>query len=316
MHEECCVASGIHRRRFLTQSLGQLAAVAALRASVASAQDAPTEPQPLLPTIDLGPHKVTRLVAGYNPIGGFSHTTLDMSIHMREFFTAERTAQFLLDCERAGINTWQYDRTDKTVEALRIARERGSGIQIICLHADRPDAPLSLVMEQDPIAIVHHGGVTDGLFRGGKADQVRDFVKRVKDLGVLAGVSAHCPDHIKRVADEGWEADLFMCCFYHLTRPREEMMRDMGKVPVGEPFFESDADEMTAVIRAVDQPCLGFKILAAGQRCWSEPSTEAAFEWAFAHIKPSDGVIVGMFPCHTDQVTEDSGYARKHGQLS
>jgi hypothetical protein len=314
MHEQCSTESGIDRRRFVTQSLAHVATVAALGATMASAQDPPAEQQPLLPTIDLGPHKVTRLVAGYNPIGGYSHTTLDMSIHMREFFTAERTAQFLLDCERAGINTWQYDRTDKTVEALRIARERGSGIQVICLHADRPDTPLSAVMEQNPIAIVHHGGVTDGLFRGGKAGKVRDFVKAVKDQGVLAGISAHCPDHIKQAADEGWEVDLFMCCFYHLTRPREEMVRDIGKVPVGEPFFESDRDEMTAAMRAVGKPCLGFKILAAGQSCWSPNSTEAAFEWAFAHIKPTDGVIVGMYPCHSDEVGEDAGYARKHGQ--
>ena len=42
------------------------------------------------------------------------------------------------------------------------------------------------------------------------------------DCGVLAGVSAHNPDCIKRVADEGWENDLFMCCFYYVTRPKEE----------------------------------------------------------------------------------------------
>jgi len=317
MMSECSPAGGVCRREFLAQSLGRVAAAAAIGAagSAALGQNAPEEQQPLLPTIDLGPHKVTRLVAGYNPIGGFSHTTLDMARHMRDYFTAERTAEFLLHCERMGINTWQYDRTEKTVEAIRLAQERGGNIQLICLHADRPDAPLSLVMEQKPIAIVHHGGVTDGLCRGGKADQVRDFVKKVKDQGVLAGVSAHCPDHIKRAADEGWENDLFMCCFYHLTRPREEMVRDLGKVPVGEPFFESDRDEMTAVIRQVDKPCLGFKILAAGQHCWSEPSTEAAFQWAFANIKPTDGVIAGMFPCYADEVAENAGYARKHGAL-
>ena len=50
-----------------------------------------------------------------------------------------------------------------------------------------------------PIAVVHHGGVTDALFRAGQAQRVRDFVKRVKDHGLLAGVSSHCPDHVRRI---------------------------------------------------------------------------------------------------------------------
>jgi len=301
------------RREFLARTgMAALLTASGLSAGRLGAQD---EAPATLPTIALGSHSVSRLVAGYNPIGGHSHTTLDMARHMRDYFTAERTAEFLGNCERAGINTWQYDRTDKTVEAIRLAREAGCGIQLICLHAERGiDSGIDEVMQEKPIAIVHHGGVTDSLFRAGKADKVHDFVKKVHDAGALAGVSAHCPDNIKRIADEGWENDLFMCCFYYLTRPREEMSAKLGKIPVGEPFFESDRDEMTQVIRQVSRPCLGFKILAAGQLCWSPESTEAAFRYAFASIKPTDGVIVGMFPRYADEVGENSGYAAKHGR--
>ena len=257
---------------------------------------------------------MTRLIAGYNPIGGHSHTTLDMTRHMLDYFTAERTAEFLLRCERAGLNTWQFDLTDKTVEAIRLAREQGCGIQLICLHAERgSDSGLTEVMTQQPLAIVHHGGVTDGLFRAGKAQQVHDFVKKVHDQGVLAGVSSHCPDNVKRIADEGWENDLFMTCFYYLTRPREEMQQQLGKVPVGEPFFESDPDEMTAVVRQVPKPCLGFKILAAGMKCWSADSVEQCFQYAFGRLKPTDAVIVGLYPQLADEITENAEYARKYG---
>jgi hypothetical protein len=274
---------------------------------------AATATQDLLPTVQLGNHRVTRLIAGYNPIGGYSHSSDHLSRYMRDWFTAERTAEFLGQCERAGINTWQYDHTDKTVEAIRLARENGCGVQLVCLHADRPSTPLSEVMKHKPLAIVHHGGVTDGLFRAGKAEQVHDFVKRVHDAGALAGVSAHCPDHIKRIADEGWENDLFMTCFYHVTWPREEMQKKLSKVPVGEPYFESDPDEMTAVVRQVKQPCLGFKILAAGRRCGSPAAVEDAFKYAFARLKKSDAVIVGMFPIYSDEVSANAELARKHG---
>jgi hypothetical protein len=238
-----------------------------------------------------------------------------MAQAMREWFTSERTAEFLLACERRGIMAWQCDHTEKATEALRQARAKGSQLKVICLHAERPlDAPLrTVVADLAPFAIVHHGGVTDALLRAGKAQQVRDFVKKVKDLGLLAGVSSHCPDHIKQIADAGWENDFFMTCFYYVNRPAEEQRRLLGKVTVGEPFFESDPAEMTAVIRQVNKPCLGFKILAAGRSCWSKPSVEQAFRYAFASIKPGDGVIVGMFPRYADQVAEDAALARRFG---
>jgi hypothetical protein len=40
-----------------------------------------------------------------------------------------------------------------------------------------------------------------------------------------------------------------------------------------------------------------------------------AFEFAFANIKPIDGVIVGMFPRYTDEVSEDAECACKFGAL-
>jgi len=47
---------------------------------------------------------------------------------------------------------------------------------------------------------------------------------------------------------------------------------------------------------------LAFKILAAGRRCVSQEMVRDAFQFAFRHIKPGDGVIVGMYPRRFDQV--------------
>ena len=136
-------------------------------------------PDSPLPTIRLGSHEVTRLIAGGNPIEGFSHSTNNMSRHMREYFTLERTIEFLENCAREGINTWQFDHMEKPIAALRAVREKGTQLHFICLHADRPkDAPVKTVIaDMNPIAFVHHGGATDSLFRAGKAQQVRDYLK-------------------------------------------------------------------------------------------------------------------------------------------
>jgi hypothetical protein len=238
-----------------------------------------------------------------------------MSRHMLEYFTLERTVSFLEQCTRAGINTWQFDHMEKPVAALRAVRERGNRMNFICLHAERArDASLEKVIaDMSPIAIVHHGGVTDSLFLAGKAQQVRDFVKKVHDHGVLAGISSHSPDNVRRMADEGWENDLFMTCFYYVSRPREEQQKLLGKVVVDEPFFESDPSDMTRVIRQVGKPCLAFKILAAGRKCANQKSVQNAFRFAFENIKPVDAVIVGMYPRFEDEVNLNVEYARKFG---
>ncbi len=299
----------VPRRDFLAGA-GAISGLA-LAGLARAAEPAPTP----LPAIQLGPHRISRLIAGWNPIGGHSHSTLDMARAMREYFTVEKVVEFLQRCEQNGITAWQFDHTDKAVEALRILRQQGSGLKVICLHAERAfDAPIAKVIaDTAPIAIVHHGGVTDSKFRAGKHQEVHDFVKKVKDRGLLAGVSTHCPDHAKRVADEDWENDFFMCCFYYVNRPEEEQRRLLGRVTVGEPFFDTDPVEMTQVMRQIRKPCLGFKILAAGRACWTPQSTEQAFKFAFTHIKPTDGVIVGMFPRYSDQVRENAEYTRRHG---
>jgi len=68
---------------------------------------------------------------------------------------------------------------------------------------------------------------------------------------------------------------------------------------------------MTKVARQVDQPCLGFKILAAGRMCNRQQKVEAAFRFAFENLKPTDGVIVGMYPRYHDQISENAEYTRK-----
>lgn len=308
------------RREFFRQAAAAAAAMAWTR--TACAEDKKPEPdkkkppaEAPMPTMALGKHRISRLIAGWNPIGGTSQPTLDMARAMREYFTVENTVDFLRSCEKNGISAWQFEHTQKAVESIQKLREGGSKLKLICLHAERSvDATIKTVVEETaPVAMVHHGNVTDSLFRSDKEGSVRDYLKKVHDAGLLAGVSSHCPDNVKRIADEGWECDFFMCSFYYVTRPVEEQQKMLGTVAVGEPFFESDPAEMSKVMRAVKQPCLAYKILAAGRLCSSKHSTEQAFKAAYSSIKPNDGVIVGMFPRYSDQVAEDSSLARKHG---
>jgi len=305
----------VPRREFLSQ-LGKLAAVSGVAALSSDVCGGVPDPSPQLPTIRLGKYHVSRLVAGWNPIGGHSYLGPHMDRHMKEYFTVEQTVKFLLDCEQAGINTHQFSSAATTPEVLRKVRETGSQMNFYGLHAGRDGIP-SLVQETQPFALVHHGGVTDRLFRDNKRQDVHDYVKEVHDHGLLAGVSAHNPDCIRQIADEGWEVDFFMCCFYYLTRknlnPASGGKMTPETLQIAYPFYREDPTAMTRVIRQVRQPCLGFKILGAGRLCANQAMVRNAFRFAFENIKPTDGVIVGMYPRFFDEISADAQYAHEWG---
>jgi len=308
------------RRHFLSH-VGSLAAASGITlAAGAEAAETPAPSAAPLPAIALGKYRVSRLIVGSNPINGGSYLGPHLDRHMREYFTVERAAEFLLACERAGTNTHQFSTSalDKSEETIGKIRDRGSRLNFICLGRRR-DEIQQAVQKTRPIAMIHHGGATDSAFAQGKARDVHDFVKAVHDQGLLAGVSAHNPDCIKRIADEGWEVDVFMTCFYFLTRKEfqkaGEPKTEPETLPVGPyQFYRRDPTVMTQVVRQVKQPCLGFKILAAGHLCDNQPTVRNAFRFAFENIKSTDGVIVGMYPEFFDEITANAGYTREFGQ--
>jgi hypothetical protein len=263
-----------------------------------------------MPSIKLGPHTVSRLICGSNPFLGYSYMGPHTDRQMKEYFTPERVVELLRNCEKAGISAHQ---SSGRFDYMNMLRDSGSKIKIITLQSDRKDIS-SAIENASPIGLAHHGGVTDRLFAEGKSEIVHDYVKAVKDKGILAGVSAHNPDVIKEIADKGWGVDFFMTCFYYLTRKMDKP-ESLPTLPVGSyHFFKDDPDVMTKVIRQVKQPCLAFKILGAGRHTSSQKEVMDAFKYAFENIKPTDGVIVGMFPWFFDEVTADSQYANEYGK--
>jgi len=263
-----------------------------------------------MPTIKLGPHTISRLICGSNPLLGYSYLGPHTDRQMKDYFTPERAVELLRDCEEAGISAHQ---SSGRFDYMNMLKDIGSKLKIITLQSDRKDIS-SAIENASPIGLAHHGGVTDRLFAEGKSEVVYDYVKAVKDKGILAGVSAHNPDVIKEIADKGWEVDFFMTCFYYLTRKMEKP-ESLPVLPVGSyHFLKDDPETMTKVIKQVKQPCLAFKILGAGRLTSSQKEVMAAFKFAFDNIKPTDGVIVGMFPWYFDEVNANAKYAVEYGR--
>jgi hypothetical protein len=307
--------SATHRRDFLQQAAGLAAGAVALSARSAAAGPAPAAE--LLPTIALGSHKVTRLIIGGNPIYGYSHFNKLLSEHQRAWNTPERVVELLKHCERHGLNTWQNSYAERTLADLDRYRSAGGKMHWLCLGKPDWDQKPELIAEaarRKPIGIAPHGALSERLHRQNRLNVLTDLLKRIRDQGVLVGLSAHDPNLIALAEEKGWDVDYYMCCLYYLTRPREEYAKLLGAdLPLGEIYLPSDPPRMFKVVQTVRKPCLVYKILAAGRRIGSPAEVRACFETAFQNIKSTDAVLVGMYQQFNDQVAENASLVRQLG---
>jgi hypothetical protein len=282
-------------------------------AAVAGAAQAVSSAAPL-PTVSLGKHQVTRLILGSNPLSGGSHFNPILDRLMGEWMTPERIAELLKRCERAGIGTWQLHRDKKLPDCLRQYRAEGGKMNCFLLSDyTEPERALPELLKMQPIGIAHHGDRTDVQFRARQMDPVRDYLKKVRDMGLLVGLSMHNPEVLDYCESKDWDLDYYMTCLYRRSRLPEEVRAEFGEATVGEPYFEKDPERMCKMIRQTRKPCLVFKILAAGRATRTPQAVSDAFRFVFERIKPQDCVIVGMYPRFKDEITENVELARRYG---
>ncbi len=295
------------RRSFL-----QMAALGAL--APAATQGAAAAPAPPLPTVQFGKHDITRLIIGSNPFYGYSHFNRTMDMVMREWYTQDRKMEVLHACERQGINTWQVHYNDQPVEDFKRYREEGGKMNLILLADFELMKNLQLlpqVAKLGPLGIGHHGNRTDERFRAGEKHKIREFLKAVRDTGVMVGLSAHNPAVIDTAEGENWDVDYYQCCLYRVSRTAEEARAEFREAPVGETFMEKDPERMCQMIRQTKKPCLAFKVFGAGRTSASAADVERSFRFALANIKATDAVIVGMFSRFKDEVGENTALVRR-----
>jgi len=257
---------GIERRDLL-KGAGTVAAWLTAANPVA-AQPAPSDPVPeakpgpLLPLIPFGKHRLTRLIAGANPIYGYSHFNYVFSAHMGEYHTTGRVISFLKQLERAGLNTWQASWSERLeIDWLRY-KELGGKLELLLLSRptfnDEPEM-LKRAIKLKPMGIAQHGGSTKRLWDAGQFDRALDYLKRIRDTGAMVGLSCHNPRAVEYAEEKGWDADYYMTSLYYMIRPREEFEKLLGgHVPLGEIYLPADPPKMMATIRQTKKnvPCL------------------------------------------------------------
>ena len=252
----------------------------------------------MLPTVDFCGLKVTRLILGANPFGGYSHQTRERDEEMRSFHTPERIIETLHRARAAGINTVITNNGSPNVmEALRRYFAEGGGLQWIAQVSNgyREGATmieaLDEAAEMGAKAVYTHGARTDAMYREQDVDQVTEWMERIRSHGVPAGVAAHAFEVHDWVNELG-VADFHTVCFFRCGSIHD------GK---GTKFRLRDLAGATACIRRIEKPCIGYKIMGAGRI-----APLMALEYAFDSIKPGDVVNVGMHRGDKDDIIEEN----------
>ncbi len=270
---------------------------------------------PPLPKVKFGKHEITRLIIGSNPLYGYSHFNRILDQTMRDWYTQDRKMEVLHAAERHGIGTWQLHYNDQPVEDFKRYRAEGGKMNLILLadFALMKDPSLlpQVVKDMQPLGIAHHGNRTDERFRSGQKQLVKDFLRAVRDSGVMVGLSAHNPAVFDTVESEGWDIDYYQCCLYRVSRTTEETRAEFREAPLGETYMEKDPERMCKMIRQTKKPCLAFKVFGAGRSINSPDQVERAVRFAYANVKPTDAVIIGTFPKYTDEMGENAALVRR-----
>jgi len=296
----------LHRREFLRKS-GALPGAALAASGTAMADETPA-----LPQMQLGKYSLARLICGANPFSAGSHLSVFFNRQLQRYYSPGQILKTLLRCQEVGINCWQSNLAH--VDLYRQFTDAGLKMRYLGLDAGDGSGIPKLV-KGGAIGIAHHGEFTDRYFKAGKLDSMHDYLKRVRDAGVLVGISTHMPAVVDTVESKDWDVDYYMTCVYERHRTAAELKNLMGFVPlpVGEVYLQEDPPRMFKMIRQTRRTCLAFKILAAGRMSERAELVEGAFRDTFAAIKPGDGVIVGMYDEFTDQPLQNANLVRKYG---
>jgi hypothetical protein len=266
-----------------------------------------------LPTVRLGGADVSRLIIGGNPFSGNSHFSAAQDNDMADYFTTERIKAALFECERQGLTAMQSRGDRHIMRMIREYRNEGGRLHWIAQIASELSdlkANIRQIAASGAVATYHHGTRSDNLWHEGRIEEARELLKAMRDSGVAVGMGSHIPEVIEYVEESGWDLDFYLCSVYNLNKGKRESLFAAGQ-RAEEVFDDADRARMFRTIQSVSKPCLVIKILAAGRNSATPEQTRATFAHTFAHIKPTDAVVVGMFPKYHNQVEENARYVRE-----
>ena len=275
----------------------------------------------MLPTVDFYGTKVSRLILGDNPFNGHSYIPDEHDGNeMMDYYTAETAIRTLFEAEEHGINTYLALADPFILRVIRQYRNEGGKMHII--FQSYPPIELEVNIRQmmacDPIAIYHQGGTLDYMYEEGQYDELRKRLDMIRASGAKAGLGSHVPETLLKAESEGWGMDFYMACLYNARRTqRGEQSGFITGKPKQLVFYPEDPPYMYEAIRALNKPCVAFKLFAGGQMFSGKRADEIdgvvenVFADVYGHIKQTDLACIGVFQKYSNQLKADVDAAKR-----
>ena len=265
-----------------------------------------------LPKGKIGPHEISRLVAGGNLVGGWAHARdlIYASSLFKAYNTERKVYETLMLAEQAGINTINIGFPTNALLA-KYKKATGSKIKVISqVHPDLEKGDYFVNIDKaidfgvDIVQI--QGNQVDWLVRDDRIDVVEKMMDHIRSQGYVAGLASHTVDALIATEAYGIIPDYYMKTMHHdnywSAHPIENRVpyEVDGKNYLDHNKFHNNCfclfpDRTAEFVERATVPVMGFKVLAAGA---IEPKD--GFNWAFE--KGADFICVGMFDF---QVVED-----------
>jgi hypothetical protein len=250
----------------------------------------------MIPQADFCGLKMSRLVIGANPFGGYSHQNPERDKEMVAYYSVDRIIETWQRAELVGINTMiTNNESPHVVQAVREYCATNGILQWIAqvnyrLKADMFEA-IDEVVNIGCKALYFHGALIDDAYLNQDDTMLRSWCEYARSKGVPVGVAGHAPEAHLWV-DSLNIVDFHCVCFFNCGSLHA------GK---GDRFTLADIIPATECIRRIQNPCIAYKIMGAGRI-----DARMAFEYAFEHIKPGDVVNVGMYRGDKDGMVEEN----------
>ena len=215
---------------------------------------------------------------------------------MVAYYTPERIKETWRRAEAAGLNTMiANNETPHVIQSVTEYLSDGGALQWIAQVSGSKAPSMSDAVDRAVDigcrALYFHGGSVDRFYAERDEKTLRAWFEHAHSHGIPVGVAGHAPEtHL-------WVNGLDIADFHVVAFFNCGSLHD-GR---GLKFKLRDLEAATECIRAIEKPCIGYKIMAAGR---IDP--RMAFEYALDYIKPTDVVNVGMHRGDKDNMVEEN----------
>ena len=202
--------------------------------------------------------KISRIIIGGNLIGGWAHARdlIYASDLVQAYHTRDKIFATFKMAEACGINCYlghhshmkiMLDYWDKASGSLKYIADCSS-IEAAVECADAGAA-----------ACYIQGATNDNLVREGRFDEIRKFLDTIRECGIPVGLGGHYNSTIEGCVDNDLIPDFWMKTIHH-----DRYWSRMADKDECDNVFCREPQETIDYMNKLEQPWIGFKVLAAG----------------------------------------------------